>query len=148
MIFGLWLVRLEPSQIRSVCERVRHPSESTEGILAANSLIASSDKLCNAKPSQVTEALDEYPLKSIAISYLAVEEGNLRQVLREYFEKYRFIQSKLNGDDLRVSGLPPGPVYRRILSQLRSGWLDGDIRSMEQEKELFDHLVTEALGPG
>lgn len=148
MLYGIWLVRLGPSQIHSVCERIKYPGKYLNDILAANQLLESHGDFANLKPGQVTEKLDGYMLFSIAIAYLASDDIILRQVLQDYFLKYRFIHSKMDGNDLRASGLRPGPVYRRILSRLRNGWLDGEITSQEQEKELFDKLVKEASGNG
>jgi tRNA nucleotidyltransferase (CCA-adding enzyme) len=148
VIYGLWLVRLDPTQIKSVCDRLKHPSEGSGDILAANKLISLLDDICTLKPGQATEILDEYPLRSIVISYLAVGDNNSRQLLNEYFVRFRFVHPNMNGNDLRANGLPPGPVYRQILTRLRAAWLDGDIHTVEQEKELFEQLIREALGPG
>jgi tRNA nucleotidyltransferase (CCA-adding enzyme) len=148
MLYGIWLVRLGQSQIHSVCERIKYPGKYLNDILAANELLESHGDFVNLKPSQITEKLDEYTPFSVAIAYFASDDIILRQVLQDYFLKYRFIHSKMDGNDLRASGLRPGPVYRHILSRLRHGWLDGEIMSQEQEKELFDKLVKEASGPG
>jgi hypothetical protein len=37
--------------------------------------------------------------------------------------------------------LQPGPHYRWILSALRAAWLDGEIHTIEEEKDLLDSLV-------
>jgi tRNA nucleotidyltransferase (CCA-adding enzyme) len=145
LIYGLWLVRLEPGKVKSIGERIKHPAKPLNELVAASKLLLSSSEMLSLKPSQVTVLLDEYPVNSIAIVYLGTEDEQVKEILRDYSESYRFIHSELNGNDLRACGLSPGPVYRRILSQLRAAWLDGDITSTEQEKDLFDQLVKQAL---
>ena len=39
----------------------------------------------------------------------------------------------LSGDDLKEMGIPPGPVYRRILDRIFEAKLDGEVRTKEDE---------------
>jgi len=47
----------------------------------------------------------------------------------------------VTGDTIKERGVPPGPVYRRILSALRDGWLDGKIEIIAQEQAYLDELI-------
>jgi tRNA nucleotidyltransferase (CCA-adding enzyme) len=42
----------------------------------------------------------------------------------------------LSGDDLREMGLPPGPLYSRILQTLRDARVDGRIASEDEERQM------------
>jgi tRNA nucleotidyltransferase (CCA-adding enzyme) len=54
---------------------------------------------------------------------------------------WRKVIPSITGHDLRARGLPPGPQYARILSQLRAAWLDGEIHTVEEEKEMVERLL-------
>jgi tRNA nucleotidyltransferase (CCA-adding enzyme) len=56
------------------------------------------------------------------------------------------ITPKVTGEDLRRRGLPPGPIYKRILGAIRDGWLDGKIENNEQEQAYLDELIRNEPG--
>ena len=45
------------------------------------------------------------------------------------------------GDDLRAFGLPPSPRYDIILSDLKRAWLDGELKSEDEEKTFLRQLL-------
>ncbi len=49
----------------------------------------------------------------------------------------------LTGDDLKALGVPPGPVYKRLLDAVREAQLDGTITTKEQAIELVRRLLKE-----
>jgi poly(A) polymerase len=46
----------------------------------------------------------------------------------------------LTGDDLKAMGLPPGPLFKRILDAIREGQLDGTLTTRAQAMELAKRL--------
>jgi tRNA nucleotidyltransferase (CCA-adding enzyme) len=52
------------------------------------------------------------------------------------------ITPQITGDDLRERGIPPGPIYKRILGDIRDAWLDGKIDNVEQEEDYLNELLT------
>ena len=59
---------------------------------------------------------------------------------------WRKIKPVTDGEDLQKLGIPAGPLYKNILASLRSAWLDGEISSVEQEREYLRKLL-EQLPP-
>jgi poly(A) polymerase len=49
----------------------------------------------------------------------------------------------LTGDDLRAMGLPPGPLYKRLLDAVREAQLDGAMTAKEGAIELVKRLLAE-----
>lgn len=47
------------------------------------------------------------------------------------------------GYDLQALGIPPGPVYRQVLSRLRDAWLDGEVSTADQEQNLLHTLLVD-----
>ncbi len=58
--------------------------------------------------------------------------------------EWRFIKTHFTGDDLRRAGLPPGPIYTKILDKLLMARLDGVVSDQEEERQLFESLVAGA----
>jgi hypothetical protein len=42
---------------------------------------------------------------------------------------------------LKKRGLPPGPVYQSILRRIREAWLDGEVKTVDEEMALLDKLT-------
>jgi len=42
---------------------------------------------------------------------------------------------------LRAMGLPPSARYREILDALRKAWLDGEVRTSEEEQAFLQRLI-------
>src|SRR5690606_6938499 len=93
--------------------------------------------LFDSKPSVWTYALEKLPLLSIYAVYLVTRV----QALLDYISLWRHTRPHTTGDVLKARGLPPGPRYGEILTQLRSAWLDGVIDSTESEKKLLESLL-------
>jgi tRNA nucleotidyltransferase (CCA-adding enzyme) len=71
------------------------------------------------------------------------EDPELRELLRLYVTKWSDVEPITTGDDLRKMGLKPSPAYGQILDALRDAWLDGEIDTVEEEKQLLAELISE-----
>ncbi len=47
----------------------------------------------------------------------------------------------ITGDDLIRLGIPPGPVYRKILDRVRASQLDGQLHNRDQALQLAQHIA-------
>ena len=73
-----------------------------------------------------------------------MNRGNkIGKVLKTFVAKWRVVRPKTDGNRLKKLGLKPGPGYKRILEQLRSAWLDGEVRTSQQEDALLKKLLHE-----
>jgi tRNA nucleotidyltransferase (CCA-adding enzyme) len=92
-------------------------------------------------PSQAVIHLENVPAASRYALYLAAPDLQVQDVLSSYARQWRKVEPGVDGNDLKALGLPPGPVYRRILGRLRDAWLDGEICSPEDEQALLTTLL-------
>ncbi len=145
LLFGLWLVNQPEATIRSMVERIRHPAQEVEAIIQARRIGALLPGLAGAKPSAIAGKLAGPPLMALMIALYNCEQEEARTVLCDYLNSYRFVLPTFTGNDILERGIRPGPVFKDILGQLRSAWLDGQIANTLQEKELFEILVQQAL---
>jgi tRNA nucleotidyltransferase (CCA-adding enzyme) len=133
----LWLMDAPESVIESFSVRLDFTAPLTKSLRGASRLKSELPAMTGSKPSQWTERLDKVPLAAVYAVYLTTQQ----QALKEYLLKWRHIKSSTTGDTLRAHGLPPGPEFKSILSRLRAAWLDGEVKSKEEESRLLAELL-------
>ena len=70
----------------------------------------------------------------------------VRERLELYEQELAKVAPHIDGHYLGSLGLPPGPVYREILSRVREALLDQQIKTPEEEQDLAQHLVRASQG--
>jgi len=136
----LWLMDVPRPGLESIEKRLHFDSGLQELMLAASSLLAELNSLSGKKPSQCVAVLDKIPLKAVQAVFLALPADPAQQQLRKYLETWRHIKPKTTGHDLKKRGLPPGPGYKSILRGLREAWLDGEVKTVDEEMAVLDKL--------
>jgi tRNA nucleotidyltransferase (CCA-adding enzyme) len=91
--------------------------------------------------------LDKVPQAAIYAVFSATDDQAVRDKLHTYITDWRFITPKTTGDNLHERGLPPGPQYSEILTQLRQAWLDGEVCTSEEETALLEKLIENQPDP-
>ena len=137
MGYMLWLINLSEEAIVSIGQRLDFSSDLTYSIWAAAQLKKSLPFLVGSRPSTWVYALEKLPLHSIYVVYLITGESPLLN----FISIWRHVKSHATGEDLKAHGLPPGPRYAEILTNLRAAWLDGDVRNDKEEEELLRSLL-------
>ncbi len=87
-------------------------------------------------PSALAQGLDKFSDDALRIAAGATDDARARERIQDYRARLKHIAPELGGNDLKRLGLPPGPVYREILSRLRDARLDGKIATREEEEAL------------
>jgi len=74
-----------------------------------------------------------------ALELLAIltEQDALRQRLRLFLDDLRHRKKMISGQDLRHSGLPPGPSYKAILDLIHQAVLDGTAPDEASQRKLM-----------
>ncbi len=139
--YALWLMGLEAAEVASVGKRLGFPRALQAVVVGAATLWARRGELAQCSPSALTFALEDHPLAAAYALYLAAEGPTLRERLARYMAEWRRVRPRATGHTLRALGVPPGPRYREILRTLRAAWLDGEIRTPEEEQTLLQRLV-------
>ena len=137
MGYMFWLMDLMEAEIMSIAERLNFTSDLTYSVWAVSQLKKSLPFLLNSKPSVWTYALEKLPELSIYVVYLVSRE----KALLDYLSMWRHVKPHTTGNDLKARGLPSGPRFGEVLSQLRAAWLDGEVKNAEEEKELLNTLL-------
>ena len=142
-IYLSWLIELPQEQAASVSSRLRLPGWMSDRLQAAIKLRQDLDQITSLSPSQTVALLDELPCLALLVCFHLTGSTELKEKITTYFEKWQKVQPKTSGYDLRNHGVPPGPLYRQILSTLRAGWLDGKITTLKEEQTLLKELLAE-----
>ncbi|MBN1146002.1 MAG: CBS domain-containing protein [Anaerolineales bacterium] len=141
LAYALWLIRLSPETARQVTRRLKLSVKLSNIVLSACALWQSRAGLAQGTPSQVAARLESAPAASRYALYLATDDPQLQAALWNYASQWRKVEPGVDGNDLKALGLPPGPVYRRILDRLRDAWLDDEIHSPAEERAFLDALL-------
>ena len=133
----LYLLILIASDIEAVGRRLVFPTLLTKAAREASSLHRKLLSFQGLKPSEWTFRLDEIPALAVYAVWLVTSEPSLKV----YLMQWRQVRPYTTGYTLQQRGLPPGPKYKEILSRLRAAWLDGEVKTEEEELRLLHTLV-------
>jgi poly(A) polymerase len=64
-------------------------------------------------------------------------------LLREWPEEVLNPPPVINGHDLMRHGIPPGPLYKRLLDAVREAQLEGTVTTLRQALDMVDRLLAE-----
>ena len=137
----LWLMSLSHNDIGSLNLRLQFTSDFLASLFATSTMFSTLSSFADITPSQCVERLSLYPLNAVEAVYFIAPDEKIKDVFFRYLSEWRHVKPHITGDDLKERGLEPGPRYGEILRRLRAAWLDGEIRSKEQESKLLDELL-------
>jgi tRNA nucleotidyltransferase (CCA-adding enzyme) len=140
----LWLMHLRDQDIESLNERLHFPADLLKILHSAASLNANLTVVVGLKPSKVVEFLEGYSIKALEVLSMAAQDEEINGILTQYLSDWWHVKPKTTGHDLKKRGIPPGPKYTEILRRLRAAWLDGEVKSEEEEQTLLNKLIEKA----
>jgi tRNA nucleotidyltransferase (CCA-adding enzyme) len=146
LAYILWIIPLPVEKIQAILRRLRFPTTQSKVILSACQLWKDLAWMANARFSQIANRLEDVPVLAIYAAFLAARDEHVSNNLQAYFNRKKFIAPSVTGNELKNRGLPPGPVYKRILAAIRDGWLDGKIENVDQEQAFLDELIKNEPG--
>ena len=138
---------IDADEARGVCEGLALTNSLTHSITSSARLLAQISRLedRSLRPSQITMILDEFPDIALQAAWLlAAEKPQAQAMIAAYASDWRQRVPTTRGNDLKAMDIAPGPRYRRILERLRFAWIDGDVRSAEEERQLLQELLDAA----
>jgi tRNA nucleotidyltransferase (CCA-adding enzyme) len=137
----LWMIQMAPEIADPVTRRLKLPQQLASVILATCALWRDRQKLAQSSPGQAVRRLEEVPALARFALYSATSDAQLKQVLWMYIAEWQSVQPTIDGHGLRELGVAPGPLYRRILGELRAAWLDGRVSNQDQEMAFLQEIL-------
>ncbi len=130
-----------------ICARLDLTADLSSSIAGFARLMAKVDWLGApaSKASAITRFLDGISATALRAGLIcAIDDRSVKERMELYTVDWRHRRTTIDGNELIRTGLTPGPIYREILDKLRGAWIDGEIESQDQERELFLKMVKEA----
>ncbi len=140
-LWCLWLQDLQPQDLQTVGLRLRLSAKLLGWIDQTRKLWRLLPTLEGQSPSQITQSLEGVHAIPIRAVLSACNDSICLQILKDYKDQYRHVHPFTTGNDLHALGLPPSPRYEVILGALKNAWLDGQVRSEQEEKTLLRKLL-------
>ena len=136
-----WFSKYKVQAIKGIAKRLRFSKNLLEILLDTARLARELPSLNEQTISQITYRLDSTCDITLYFLVTTTENEILREILLQYKRVWQHMRPATNGDTLRKMNIPPGPLYARILTALRTAWLDGDIHSPDEENALLKQLL-------
>jgi tRNA nucleotidyltransferase (CCA-adding enzyme) len=141
LAYLVWWIDLPIKTALEIADRLHLSGSFRADLVAGSKLWEELPTLPGLSVSEITFRLDRVPLiPLIAIQRRTTDEA-IRQILTSHITVYRHIQPKTSGNTLMALGIPPGPIYKEILTDLRAAWLDDKIKNDDQEQDLLVSLL-------
>jgi len=139
--YTVWMIRLSRKEIKSVISRLRIPVYLEDIILTANRLWSNQSEFIDVPASVVLERLSDEPSLAVYGFFLSVNNENVREAVRNYVVDWQYITLSTDGNDLKEMGIPPGPIYSKILKRMKAGRLDGIFENEAEEKKYLEQVL-------
>ncbi len=140
--YTILLMMIRPPDLRKVIKRLRFKSELQKNLTAANQIWYNKSSLSSLTSGEFCQTLEKYPPLAVYSNWIVEENKDLLEKFKRFIFQWRLIYPETTGDDLKQWGIPPGPIYRSILQKLRIAWINEEITSKEQEKQLLDKILS------
>ena len=140
--FAAWLAPFAAPIPAAVAERLRVRKATMTDLLALDDLQqALAEMPADAPVSRVARALAKFAPRTLLTARLLGLGPRADEWLDRYVGDWRAIKTGITGEDLRRAGVPPGPVYTRVLERLWLARLDGETGDEASERALLASLL-------
>ena len=144
--FCMLFAEVDEQTALEIAQRLDFDRRFTNWIAGGCRVIAMRERLADASlpASALAPKLDKVSAESLHAAWLYLyDDQAARTRLESYMLRWRQLRPHTRGDDLLALGLPPGPIYKTLLTRLRDAWIDGEVRSDSDERALLSRLLAE-----
>jgi tRNA nucleotidyltransferase (CCA-adding enzyme) len=140
--FALWLAPLSPHLQAEVMDRLAVRRATREDMAQCQrALQIVHDLPDDVRVSEVEKLLRPFRPRALLVTRILIGNNEKAHLLEHYYKEWRWVKTVVTGDDLRASGLKPGPYYAIILDQILAARLDGEITNEAEERALLTDLA-------
>ena len=139
----VWFSALPRETVRDLGDRLQLSGKTMEGIEGTALMRAEFPAFVEGKASEAVFFLEKVPLSALYCYSRFCTSEKEQNLMRDYLLKWWFNSSKITGNDLKKMGFGSGPKIGRVLKRLRAAWIDGEIRTEQEETALLEQLRRE-----
>jgi tRNA nucleotidyltransferase (CCA-adding enzyme) len=141
--FALWLTPLSATVQDEVMSRLRVRKTTRDDVNGLEQLLRDLAALpADARPSQWAKVLRPHPGRVLLAVLAALgPDAPASAAIQNFWRSWRFVRPVINGNDLLVMGIKPGPEIGRLLDRLLTARLDGEVRDEAAEGALLAKLL-------
>jgi len=133
---------LKEEEVKNVLERLTPPPRATgiitKGLSQARDILR---RLPFDNPVETYILLNSLNLETVLFLMALSKDRKKQKVISHYLTELRNIRTILTGKDLRKMGIPPGPLYSKILKELLEEKLRGHLKSREDEERFVKSRI-------
>jgi tRNA nucleotidyltransferase (CCA-adding enzyme) len=119
-------------------------AEVRDALVSLGALSTLSSQMFRGGKTSVNSALlKDFSGLALLIGHLFDPDALKRKAAICEWRDWRWVRPVTNGDDLRKLGVPPGPIYAKLLGRLRAAWLDSEVKSLAEEQALLSALIAD-----
>jgi tRNA nucleotidyltransferase (CCA-adding enzyme) len=134
---------LKKGELEGICGRLQLPENQRDRIIWTyenfGELLRSFFQLPDIQPSDIYRAFQPFRPEELLFIMGRAESEEKRKMVSHYFYRYRHATTEIKGKDLKALGIPPGPIYRKLLDEVLDARLNGSVKNRAQELEYL-HL--------
>jgi tRNA nucleotidyltransferase (CCA-adding enzyme) len=134
MGYAVLFQNLTAAEVCSIGERLLFSSEQVRQLSFFIECLSLKQTLKKLSASEFTFRLDKLQDAMLyVLLMLWLEDHELRDKIINLHAKWRKVSPIINGNDLNDMDIPPGPLYTRLLNNVRAARIDGLLRTKENE---------------
>jgi tRNA nucleotidyltransferase (CCA-adding enzyme) len=141
LAMSIWFITFPREQFLAISNRLCLPAGLTKTIQSAQSLWNQKEFINTLSTSKATFFLDKFEVAAIHAIMCYPLGKKLNHTLDNYLEKWRFVKPVMSGAMLKELGVPAGPQFKQLLKELRAAWLDGKVKSSQEERIFLAKLL-------
>lgn len=131
--------RLEDEALKSFIERMKFGGEAARVLKNIPALKRTLTSLTapEMKPSDIYYVLEHHRAETMQAAALVTDSLLVRERIVLYISTLRFVETSLNGDDLKKMGVAAGKKMGTLLKALKEAKLNGEVKTREAERKLI-----------
>jgi tRNA nucleotidyltransferase (CCA-adding enzyme) len=134
-LFGL-IDQLQPEGLEEMIQRLslppRHRKRIVEGRREVLTILQKVHRR-RMRPKEIYILFKPLPIEVLLYLMAKTEKKELKKAISLYFTKLKDTKVSLRGKDLQALGIQPGPIYREILDALLLAYLEGRVKTKDDE---------------
>ena len=133
-------------QVAKIDERLRLTKEEqrviTELLCQCKDIAEQLSLTRPMKMSEIASVLRKFSIESYIYILASSSSDAVKERLKNYLARSRHNKLRINGEDIKKLGYPPGPYFKDALNATRDARLDGLVGSKEEEIRFLREYLT------